>query len=243
MIELAVGPLHGVVALLAGGRESRMWNRTERLVVVVLVAAHARRARDGVVVVDVAIGALPRWNCMRSRQRKSRLRVIKCRRLPCQSVVANLAGPRESTGNVARVGRVLEICQVAGNTSRARQVVIVVGMAIGTLTWRHGVRSRQREVDHGVIKGRWSPCDCRVALCAIRGEVCGHVIRIGRLLKILEVAAHTGGAGDVEIAVDMAVAALPRRNCMSSGQREAHRTVIKVGVEPGVSAMAQSAVR
>ena len=73
MVERAIAPLVCVVALLACQREVRIRviNRRQRLVVIVLMAAHARRVRNVVVVVDVAIRTLPRRNGVRSRKRES----------------------------------------------------------------------------------------------------------------------------------------------------------------------------
>jgi len=73
VIEFSVGPLHRVVALLASRRESRMGHRCGGVVVVGLMAADARRIRDVVVIVNVAIGARSRWNGVRTGQRESRL--------------------------------------------------------------------------------------------------------------------------------------------------------------------------
>ncbi len=71
VIEASIGPLHRVVALLASGRESGMRHRSRCRIVVILVATDARRDRDVVVVVDMAVRALPRRNRMRTGQRKS----------------------------------------------------------------------------------------------------------------------------------------------------------------------------
>ena len=70
MIEFAVGPLHGVVALLASGRESSMRNWRRRVVVVSLMTTDAGRIRDVVVVVDVAIRAGARRHHVGTRQRE-----------------------------------------------------------------------------------------------------------------------------------------------------------------------------
>ena len=82
VIELAIRPLHGVMALLAGGRKAGMRHRTLRVVVVGLVARDACGVGDVVVVVDVAIRALPGRHSMRTRKRESGLRVVERRRLP-----------------------------------------------------------------------------------------------------------------------------------------------------------------
>ena len=82
VIELAVGPLHRVMTLFAGGGEAGMRHWAQRFVVVVLVATHAGGAGDFVVIVDVAIAALTRRHGVRPGQRKSGLRVIEGRWLP-----------------------------------------------------------------------------------------------------------------------------------------------------------------
>jgi len=82
MVKLAVGPEDSIVALLARRWESGMRHRSLRVVVIRLVTADARRAGDVVVVVDMAVAALPRRNSMRSRKRETGLRVVKRCRLP-----------------------------------------------------------------------------------------------------------------------------------------------------------------
>ncbi len=79
VVEDAIRPEHGVVAGFArGGECSRdMVHGAERGVVVSLVAGHARSVGQVVVVVDVAIGALPRWNCVIPRQRKASRTMIE----------------------------------------------------------------------------------------------------------------------------------------------------------------------
>ena len=49
----------------------RYWRRG--IVVVGLMAADARRIRNAVVIVDVAIGAGARRNCVRTGEREARL--------------------------------------------------------------------------------------------------------------------------------------------------------------------------
>jgi len=59
VVKLAIGPLDGVVTGITSGREPgrRVGYRCGRVVVVGLVARHASRARQAVVVVDVAVRA------------------------------------------------------------------------------------------------------------------------------------------------------------------------------------------
>jgi hypothetical protein len=98
------------MTLLAGSGETGMRNRRRSCVEVVLMAADAGRVGDVVIVVDVAIRALPWRNGVRSRQREARCRVIKSCGLPSCRIVASFAGLRESAGHMARIRGVLEIC-------------------------------------------------------------------------------------------------------------------------------------
>ena len=159
VIELAVGPLNRVVALLTGGRESRVRHRRGRVVVIGLVTTDARGIGDVVVVVDVAISTLTRRNGMRSGERESRLGVIECRRLPSRGVVANVASLRESTRHVVGIRGSLEILEMARNASDAGQIVVIVRVAIGASARRNCMSTRQREVDTGVVES------CRRPTC------------------------------------------------------------------------------
>ena len=188
VIELRVRPLHRVMALLARSREPGVRHRGYRVIEVVLVAADACGAGDIEIVIDVAIGTLPRRNRVRTRQRKARLRVIESRRLPGCGGVAGFAGLRESAAHVVRVRGSLEILQVTRHASRAGQVVVVIDVAIGALPRRNRMRARQHKIHRGVIEFRRLPRRSGVALQAIRREVGRDVVRILCALKILEVA-------------------------------------------------------
>src|SRR5436853_174751 len=56
VIELAIGPLHGVMALLAGSREPGMRDRAFCVLIIGLVTRDTGRDRNVVVVIDVAVG-------------------------------------------------------------------------------------------------------------------------------------------------------------------------------------------
>ena len=77
--------------------------------------------------------------------------------LPGRSVVARLAGLRESAGHVVRVRRVLEILQVARHASIRGQVVVIVDVAIRAGPRRHRVHTGQSEVHGRMIEGRRRP--------------------------------------------------------------------------------------
>ena len=144
---------------------------------------------------------------------------------------------------MARIVGVLEILQVARHASRARQVVVVVGVTIRTLPRRHRVRSRQRKIDHRVVKRRRCPCNRRVALRAVRRKIRRRVIRICRSLEIFQVTTDTGRAGQVEVVINVTINALARRNRVTVRQRKSHRRVIKLHIEPAVRVVAQVARR
>jgi len=169
--------------------------------------------------------------------------VIELRRLPGGRVVASVAGLRESAGYVIGVRRVLEILQVARNACCAAQVVIIVDVAVGALAGRNGMRPRQREVHHGVVKRRGRPGDCRMTLRAVRREVRRNVIWIRRALEIFQVAANAGCAGQVVIAINMTIGALPRGHGVPASQGESYGRMVKARIQPVVGPMAVVAGR
>ncbi len=80
VIKARIQPVRRTVAGLASRRE-KLWlrgmSRIGGVVVVRLVAADASCRKRGVIVVDVAVGALSRRRCMRPSQRERRRVVIK----------------------------------------------------------------------------------------------------------------------------------------------------------------------
>lgn len=63
-----------------------------------------------------------------------------------------LTGLREPTLHVVRICRSLKIFEVARDASRDREVVVVVGVAIGALARRNDVRAGERKAGCRVIK-------------------------------------------------------------------------------------------
>ena len=94
----------------------------------------------------------------------------------------------------------------------AGQVVIVVDVTLGAL--HRGVRTGQRESGGRVIEGRTAS---RLVVLWHCWQVCGnpdsHVIRIGRALKIRQVAGDASRvrAGQVVVVIDVALGALQGR--------------------------------
>ena len=80
------------------------------------VAAYAAGTGYVVVVIDVTLRTL--HGCVSAREGKAERTVIKGRGRPCGSVVALLAGLRESARHVVGIVRALKIFKVAGNTIR-----------------------------------------------------------------------------------------------------------------------------
>ena len=111
VVEFAVGPEHGVMATRARRREMRghVVHRAECRVVVGLMAAHAGRGGDVVVVIDVTVGTLARRHGMRTAQREPGGAVVEGCIQPTGGAVTLLAGLREVRRHVIRIRRALEI--------------------------------------------------------------------------------------------------------------------------------------
>ena len=203
------------MALIAGLREvSGHVVRIRRALKILQMAAYAGRARQVVVVVDMAIGAQARRYGVRSRQCESGSRVIEFAVGPGYGVMTLLAG-RGETAMRYRCGRRVEIILMAADASRAGDVVVVVYVAIRALTRRDHMCARQNEPGSRVIKLAVGPRYRVVTLLAGRREArVGH--RSCRRVEIVLVATDAGCIGDVVVVVDMAIGALTRRNCMRS---------------------------
>ena len=138
--------------------------RIGRSVEVRLVAADACGVCAGQIVIVVYVALCASHGRVSARQRETGRRVIERRVIPRRSVVALLAGLRESRTDVIRIRRSLEIFQVAAHASCRRQVVVIVDVALSTLQSR--VRTGERESGVVVIKGGLCPRRCVVALLA-----------------------------------------------------------------------------
>lgn len=245
MVKRSIAPLNRIVAGLARRRETcgSVIHRRDRVRVIVLMARDACGVRQVVVIVQVTIGTLPRRHRVCAGKRESRTAVIECRIQPGGCVVALLATLRKVRRNVVRVGRALIVLEVAANASVRRQVVVIVGMTVGTLPRRYRMHSCQGEVRIAVIKRCVRPRSGVMALLTGLREVSRDVVRIIRSLIVLQVAGYTCSAAEVVIVVDMTIRALSGRNRMSTAERKSHRTVIELRIQPGIRAMTVIASR
>ena len=117
VVELRVGPVAGVMALLASLRKVR--SRVVGIggsLEILEVARHAPSTVQVVVVVDVTIGAGARWHGMQSGEREPGAVVVELRVRPVAGVMALLAGLREVRSRVVGIRCSLEIFQVARHT-------------------------------------------------------------------------------------------------------------------------------
>ncbi len=120
MVKSRIQPAGGVVARSTSGREELRLRRMARIrgvLVVGLVAAVTVGWQRRVIVVHVAIDALPRRRSMHARERECRLVVIELAISPKHGVVAKFAGGREAYRDV--VDRTLSVVVVRLMTSNA----------------------------------------------------------------------------------------------------------------------------
>ena len=169
--ERRIGPgvFCRVVAVQAGGRKelrirAAAVQRNAVGVVVGRMAADAGGWQRRVVVVDMAIRALPRRHRVLSDQRKRRVAVIKDRVGPDVCVVAHFASCGEPGRPVGRIGRARVILLMTRVARGARQVVAVVAMAVGALTGWNRMRTRQWKAGAGMVERTINP---------LRGVVAG----------------------------------------------------------------------
>ena len=157
--------------------------------------------------------------------------------------MAGVAGLSKSAGHVIRIGGALEVFHVARHARRGRQVVIVVCMAIGALTWRNRVLPRKREAGCAVVEVRIRPTRRAVALPTLGvWEDRFSVLRIIRASVIGLVAGEAGCARQRIIIVDVAIGALPRGHRVHASERKSRGIVIEFRIQPVIACVARLAV-
>ena len=174
VIKLAVGPLHGVMALFTGTGESGVRHRTGSAGEILLVTREAGRTGQIVVVVDVAIDALAGRIRVSSSQKESGHAVIKFGVQPVVCRVTAFASGGELGRNVVRVGSPRKIGLVAGVARRRHDLELAVGAAlVAGITVDRGVGTGQREAIVVLLHifNSDSPSANRVALLAIRAQL------------------------------------------------------------------------
>jgi len=173
VIERGPGPRCRVVTGRARGREVerlRLVAGVRRVVVVRLMAAHARDGQRRVIVVDVAVRTDPWRHQVRARQRECGVVVVEGGVRPHRGVVAQFARGREAGARVRRIGRARIVLLVARVAQGAVQGIVVAHVAVRALPRRHRVRSGQREARGRVVKLTIGPEYCVVAVFAGRRE-------------------------------------------------------------------------
>ena len=97
--------------------------------------------------------------------------------------MADVALLRESGGNVVRIVSALEILEVTTDARGVGQVVVSIGMTLGTL--HVGMSSGERPAGSGVIENSRGPVRRTVTHFTLLRETSGDVIRIVGALVIL----------------------------------------------------------
>lgn len=225
------GPACGCVALVARRREvQHRMVRIRAVLEIRQVAVHARPVGDVVIaeLLIMTIGTSTRRYGVLSGQHKAGAVVIECRVHPTGGVVALLACLREIRLNVIRLGRPLEILQVAGDAGCTVQCVVIADVAIGALARRHRVHSGQHEAGGGMVELAIRPLNGVVAGFACRREAVMRD-RGSCAAEIFLVAPNAGQSAKGVIVVDVAVGALAGRNRVSSRENEAGAAVVEAG--------------
>ena len=97
----------------------------------------------------------------------------------------------KTRGHVVRIGRAVEIRQMAGNASSREPRVHVVFMTLraGHADMSPGQRKLRRRV---VIERCTLPIGIRMTNAAVLRKACGHVVRTGRAVEIRQMAGNAG---------------------------------------------------
>ncbi len=164
--------------------------------------------------------------------------MVEGRRRPGRRAVTYVALLWQSSRHVIGIGGSLEILKVAIHASRAREVVVSVGVALRAL--HIGVGAGERPSGGRMIESRASPGDRAVANLALLRESRRSVTGIVGPLVVLQVARNTCRIGQVKVPIRVTLLALQLR--VASGQRETYRVVIEVRRLPSRRAVALLAV-
>ena len=194
VIKRRVRPRSGVVALLAGLRQiaSNVVGIGGSLVVL-QVAGHACRAGEVVITVDVTVGALPRRNSVRSRQRKAGAVVIECRIQPGVGNVARVARRRKLSLRVVRIGGRQVVGGMAGVAIRRHRLELACGGALVTgIAIHRRMCSGKREavVVLSNLRDRDLPSAYRMTLLAVRTQLSAMNVGVAVLASLSDIGKH-----------------------------------------------------
>lgn len=165
-----------------------------------LVAAITVGWQGGVIVVYMTIRA--RDLGVSARQWEGSVVVVKAGRRPRGGAMADVTLLRKAPRDMVRIIRVLIIRQMATHTCRTGEAKVSVRMALAALHGR--VKTSEWPTCRRVIERGRGPVRGAVAHFTLLGETCRDVTRVVRSLVILQVTAHAGRIGKVEVPVHMA---------------------------------------
>lgn len=231
VIKARVAPIRSAMALLASlGKVGLGVIRLGRTFVIVQMAGHAGSAGQVVVVVDVTLCTRQRRVC--SRKRKAGVVVVERRIGPGNRVVTLIAGLRETLLHVARVVRVVEVCQVATDAwgIGAGQSVVVVHVTLRTKDL--GMRPSERPASCRVIERCAGPGRSVMALLASGREAHLGVRRAVGPVEVVLVAtdALRVRAGQVVVVVHVTLRTL--NSGVRAGERETSCRVVEGRIQP-----------
>ena len=146
VVERRSIPVRGAMAGIARRREAYLRVvGIRRRSVVLLMARYARSIRTCQSVVTVHVTRTAGRRGVRARQGEAGRGVVERPAAPVGCGMALVASLGEARLHVVWIGRALEIGQVALCTCTGCQLVVVVRVAICTLTRWHGVQAGKRE--------------------------------------------------------------------------------------------------
>lgn len=159
------------MALLAGLRKAGLSViGSGRALIVLQMATDAGGGGEVVVVVDVTVGTDTRGSRVRTGEYETGGGMVKGRIQPRSRVVTLFASLREVRADVVRIGRALEILQVARDACSICQIVVVVDVAFAALSRGDRVHAGQGKTRQVVIEAGIRPRRGVVALLTGLGE-------------------------------------------------------------------------
>ena len=171
MVKLAVAPLHGVMALLAGRGKTCVCDRGGGASEIFLVTGETLSGGEVVVIVHVAVDTLPGRHRVAAGQRKPDRGVVELRVQPVVRQVAGCTVGGEMRSDVIRIRAALEICGVTGKALCRHRLKLTLGCAfVASVACDGRVGSCQRKAVImllDLLHRNLPSADC-VALLAIR---------------------------------------------------------------------------